>query len=532
MAIFTLLLIAVCFTACNNNDTPLPKVDPNKDVEEDSWTIDDNADSGEVYKALINGIIDSLKELSTDKINKTYPKCSVDAEMNVEFNDYLYLVSFVLNYNLLDESVLKFGIEIADEKDKSIVLGAYFMEDFLYIKLMDGEIAEIKIPIENKVMAKLLPLDLKTFDSKWIADLAIKFNALIDTNDNIIHKKRKVGNDSENEYSFDINLPSTLSRLVSLRGEDNEIVGIDADALSLIVERLIGVSFEDIEENRLPESTLTLNFSTINRKLSTFKMDLEVGEREDSQNTIFGGDVISVSVDLTKFEIAKTYKTIAFFASNEFKSYSNYIDNSFGLMLNIIEKGETPQQDTPYFLKAEMKIDLEEIDNNQILIEVLNIDKERMVGFYVYNSNLSIYGNVDGDYIYKTDFPIDIIDIYNKVSEKDLQPEDIKRTALEYVAYFLGAFRLYDKEISFTIDQDFYDVLLPNFCDLISYIDEAIEDVNLQEELELADIDIVNYLMVNEYVVNIDLSEDAESFVYILKDDIEFPEGVKPQTVN
>jgi hypothetical protein len=71
-------------------------------------------------------------------------------------------------------------------------------------------------------------------------------------------------------------------------------------------------------------------------------------------------------------------------------------------------------------------------------------------------------------------------------------------------------------------------MLLPNFEEFFTYADEVLEDIDLIQELEEADCSgIIDYLMENTFEVYIALSEDAESFIYIVEGDIQFPDGVE-----
>ena len=185
-------------------------------------------------------------------------------------------------------------------------------------------------------------------------------------------------------------------------------------------------------------------------------------------------------------------------------------------------------EDVDYIVTGEVKLDLEEIINNEVLFEIKDLEDNKLWGAYIYRNMFYIYNSMDTDYQKVIEFPIDIMDIYDKVREFDSEDIDYEsRDVLEYVAYFVGALRFHNEMLSYRIDSDFYDVLLPGFDQFFTLADEVLDDVDLINELEEADCDgVIDFLMANVFEIYIDLSEDAESFIYIVEGDIVFPEGV------
>ncbi|MFW5780886.1 MAG: hypothetical protein ACOCWI_05490, partial [Bacillota bacterium] len=223
------------------------------------------------------------------------------------------------------------------------------------------------------------------------------------------------------------------------------------------------------------------------------------------------------------------FVSIPFFAENEHQSYPLYGDQSFGVQLNVVQKGEEEFEDVGYIFTGELKLDFEEIINNEVLLEIKDLQNNKLWGAYIYRNMFYIYNAMEGDYQKVIEFPVDIIDIYNQISMMDTEDIDYEnREILEYVAYLVGALRFHNEMLSYRIDSDFYDIVLPGFDQFFVYADEVLDDVDLIAELEQANCDgIIDYLMANTFEVFIDLSSDAESFIYIVEGEIDFPDGVE-----
>lgn len=529
--LFILLVAAVFIAGC----TP-PDPGGEKEKTDDTWTVNEQADDNEMYKTLVKGVLGSLKDISDEKVNTTNPIFSIDSKMKLEFNDHLLWFIFKLNYKLDDDTVLKFSAEIRNEDESEIIIGAYFMNNFLYLKLMDGEAGKMKFPIKNQVVGDLFPIQSKDVD---IADLAIMLSAVIEIDGDITCKSRMFGTIPEYQYICSIDLPTTLQNIVNSLDLE-QLEGVDTETLSVIIQRVLGVSLEQIQNGQLPESSVDIDFATSGDKLSNFLLNLKVEQPIESPNTLFGGGDIDLSIDLDKLVIDKKYTTIEFFNTkievgenlvNEYTTYPNYLDQTFGVRLNLTEKGATAEEDRDYTLNAELKLDLEEINSNELLFEVLDDTQTAVTGLYFLDGILYLYTTKEDGYQKRVELELDIIALYEDIADgveiEDSQPDE-KKAALEYVAFIIGALRLGNDDLSFAINNDFYEVLFPGFEDIISY-----GDALLPEEIDLAallldafGLDVVEYLMGNSYVFTIDLSDDAESFIYVVDGDIAFPEDM------
>lgn len=539
-AILVLLVAALFIAGC----TPSNSNQPPKTTDTDTWTTIKAPDESAMYRTLVQAAMGTLKDISDQKVNKTNPIFSIDTKLKLEFNDFFLWFVFKMNYKLEDDTVLdenselKFSAEILNEDETEVILGAYFMKGFLYLKLMDGEAGKLKFPIKNQVIGNLFPIEYQEIK---VSDVALMLSGGIVINGNITGKSRMDGTIPEYQYSFDINLPATLQALVD-SFELDTLEGFDTETLSSIIEKVLGVTLEEIENGELPESSVKVNFATSGEKLTNFKIDLSVDQEEGTQNTLFGGGDIDLSIDLEKLTINKEYTSIPFFTKkilvnddqvNEYTTYPNYLEQSFGIRVPIIEKGESAAENREFTIKAEMKLDLEEVNGNDVLIEILDSDDQAVTGIYFDDGILYLYTTQEDGYQKRQELELDIVELYEKirdgVSIENPVPNE-KKEALEYVAFVIGALRLTDESISFIVDKSFYDVLFPGFENIIEYGNELLEIENLGEMLHDAfGLDIIEYIMGKSFEFTLDLSEDAESFVYIIDGDISFPEGMVSQ---
>ena len=57
-------------------------------------------------------------------------------------------------------------------------------------------------------------------------------------------------------------------------------------------------------------------------------------------------------------------------------------------------------------------------------------------------------------------------------------------------------------------------------------IDGVLEDVDLENMFQEAAVEILGSLMSNAFEISINIGEDAESFIYVVDGDIDFPEEI------
>jgi len=540
MLIFALLVAALLLTGCVT--PPNPGNQNGNNNKYDDWVIINNADDSDVYGKLLAGVMGSLRDMSTEKVGKSNPIIFVDSKVKLELNDHLLWLAIKLNYNYDNNEDMRFSAEIIDSDEKSIILGAYYMQNYLYLKIMDGEAGELKVPIENEVISKLFPIEFQGFKTETII---AALSEIIVKNGPITGRSRLYGTISEYEYNFNINLPGTLQKIVNFINKDT-MENLDTQLISEILQRIMGVSFEDIVDGSIPDSEVQVSFATSDNKITSFSFDLSIDQDEHSENTLFDGDIINLLFELEKLVIDKTPPTtpfIPFFASNEYKNYEDYLDKSFGLQLDVTQKGKQGGQDIPYKVKAELKLDFNDAAENELLFEILNDSGDAVTGAYIYRDTFYYYETIEEQYTELLHFEIDVLDVFDKIKKGiteedeedngDSQPQqdeeeddDEVNKTLEIVAYILGALSLSEERLSFVIDSGFYELVLPGFENIMEYIDGVLEDVDLENMFQEAGVDIVGSLMSNAFEISINIGEDAESFIYVVDGDIDFPEEI------
>jgi hypothetical protein len=540
MLIFALLVAALLLTGCVT--PPNPGNQNGNNNKYDDWVIINNADDSDVYGKLLAGVMGSLRDMSTEKVGKSNPIIFVDSKVKLELNDHLLWLAIKLNYNYDNNEDMRFSAEIIDSDEKSIILGAYYMQNYLYLKIMDGEAGELKVPIENEVISKLFPIEFQGFKTETII---AAMSEIIVKNGPITGRSRLYGTISEYEYNFNINLPGTLQKIVNFINKDT-MENLDTQLISEILQRIMGVSFEDIVDGSIPDSEVQVSFATSDNKITSFSFDLSIDQDEHSENTLFDGDIINLLFELEKLVIDKTPPTtpfIPFFASNEYKNYEDYLDKSFGLQLDVTQKGKQGGQDIPYKVKAELKLDFNDAAENELLFEILNDSGDAVTGAYIYRDTFYYYETIEEQYTELLHFEIDVLDVFDKIKKGiteedeedngDSQPQqdeeeddDEVNKTLEIVAYILGALSLSEERLSFVIDSGFYELVLPGFENIMEYIDGVLEDVDLENMFQEAGVDIVGSLMSNAFEISINIGEEAESFIYVVDGDIDFPEEI------
>ena len=211
--------------------------------------------------------------------------------------------------------------------------------------------------------------------------------------------------------------------------------------------------------------------------------------------------------------------------------------------MDVTQKGKQGGQDIPYKVKAELKLDFNDAAENELLFEILNDSGDAVTGAYIYRDTFYYYETIEEQYTELLHFEIDVLDVFDKIKKGiteedeedngDSQPQqdeeeddDEVNKTLEIVAYILGALSLSEERLSFVIDSGFYELVLPGFENIMEYIDGVLEDVDLENMFQEAGVDIVGSLMSNAFEISINIGEDAESFIYVVDGDIDFPEEI------
>ncbi len=554
LAIFMILLIAVFLTSCGLFKNPDNNSNTNGDPDlNGSWEDIHNESPEVVYTLLFSSIKNSLEDMSTERVKAPSNYLSVNTKFKIELNNLSLWLELKLNYDLKKPEDLMVSLELINDKNgnkPSVLLGVYFKDEKVYISIKDGDVGEISFPIEHNILSSLLPLKHDK-DNTMVENATIALQAMLDVN-GISGRKRQDGLFWEYEYWIDINLPETLESILRFFDiEENEIEGLDKELISTIIKHIFGLTLEDIESNGMPESNMRIEFSTFNTRVKTFKMDMSIDIDPSAQGNIIEGDSIDILLELEELQIKNgtdksVFTSIPFFGLDaKYLTFPNYMEQTFGLLLNIVRKGDTVALDDNLMLKSEIKIDLDTIENNQLLFEfydIDNTDSSPIIGIYVYDNMFYFYQTDDGgDYLKRLEFEIDIVEIFRKIKsgveldipgeEPDGEPDEGEEqtsdatTALEYISYFVGAIKLADDKLTFIINEDFFNTVLPGIENFIPYVEELTGE-DIQSLLDDLELDLIGFLLANTFEIYIDFSEDAESFIYILDEDINFPDGV------
>lgn len=542
IAILMVLLLAVFLTSCGLLGKGPTNTNGENGNNDDEWQIISNATEDEVYSRLLASIKNSLEDMSDKRVSTTNNYLSVDTKFKVELNDLSLWFELKLNYDHKNPKDFLLSAEIiTDSADaNSVMLGIYFKDDTIYISLKDGEVGKISFPIQHQVLSSLLPIKHDS-GNELVETFKVALKAMLDVKGNITGRHRMDGTQAEYEYTINIDLSNTLKNILGyLDIGENDLANFDMQLLSKIIKHIFGVTVEDLSTNGLPNSSMQLDFSTLANKLKSLKIDMGIDIDPSAQGNLIDGDSMNILLELEKLKInngteKKAFTSIPFFGNDNYSSFPNYAEQTFGALVNITKIGESIQENINYLLKVEGKIDLDTIENNQLLFEFLDKENNNLPisGIYIFDNVFYFYQyNEDDGYAKRLEFEVDFLEIFNMIKDgvdldipETTTEEDNSATALEYISYFVGAIKIADDKLTMVINEDFFSILFPGIVNFVAYA-EALTGEDIQSVLDELELDLVEFLISNTFEIYIDFSESADNFIYVLNDDIDFPEGV------
>lgn len=489
LTVILVLLAAVVLVSCDGdkgNDTD----PPSDNTSDEGWKTISNPVMSDVYNRFLGGFTSVATEFSRTKLNRS-PKLSAEGKLKLLVNDNPFWASVKMNYDNNSKSDLMLAFELSTEEDsyEDNVLGFFIYKEQAYLAI--GE-TKFSMNLTSDKWATFFPFDMPV--DIQTSKLALVLSSILVNKSDPVGKTRMNGINEEFNYVINIDLPKSLKNLFAyITGTDLDIDIGDITAYETIITNLFGVTFDDILEGNFPNSSLKLDFTTSNMRISNLSAALDV-EKINSQNgSSMLGDKFDLALDLNKFEISKQSNVAIPFVNSDYtderENYVYYVDNAF--RLNINSDKDVDGTTVPYEMVVTAKVLQEESINNYLFVEYKNKStSETDRAFYIYQDIAYVYERKEEGLICTLSMPLDISDVTTKVISNDFGT-DKSFNWLDAISYIIGALQVNSDNIKLSYDPEFYTSVWFNMTDMIDYIDGHYAE-NLRELEETASL--INFI--------------------------------------
>ena len=489
LTVILVLLAAVVLVSCDGdkgNDTD----PPSDNTSDEGWKTISNPVMSDVYNRFLGGFTSVATEFSRTKLNRS-PKLSAEGKLKLLVNDNPFWASVKMNYDNNSKSDLMLAFELSTEEDsyEDNVLGFFIYKEQAYLAI--GE-TKFSMNLTSDMWATFFPFDMPV--DIQTSKLALVLSSILVNKSDPVGKTRMNGINEEFNYVINIDLPKSLKNLFAyITGTDLDIDIGDITAYETIITNLFGVTFDDIMEGNFPNSSLKLDFTTSNMRISNLSAALDV-EKINSQNgSSMLGDKFDLALDFNKIEISKQSNVAIPFVNSDYtderKNYVYYVDNAF--RLNINSDKDVDGTTVPYEMVVTAKVLQEKSINNYLFVEYKNKStSETDRAFYIYQDIAYVYERKEEGLICTLSMPLDISDVTTKVISNDFGT-DKSFNWLDAISYIIGALQVNSDNIKLSYDPEFYTSVWFNMTDMIDYIDGHYAE-NLRELEETASL--INFI--------------------------------------
>ena len=516
LLLILLLIISVTLCACRKNES-----NGNNNTTTDNWE-EVKLSPMEIYTKFLGGFTSIANEFSTNKLSRDTDKVSLDSKMKVEINNNDFWATLKLNYDNGNKAnaMAAFEIDTKEDSYEDMVFGAFVYNEELYLAFGS---TKFKLEMKAETWADIFPFKM---DSNMSLDKAAAAMGVIMKNkqgDDNLPKVKTRQNGMEEQYNIVLNIDvaKSVSTLITQYIDTDKIDKDTSTAIEEILRSVFGLTTQDVKDGKFPKSSLKIDFTTSNLKLSEMKIKLEIDG--DSKSTLLDGDDIEIEIELDKFEISKSNTSIPFVNNqSERNKYLSFLDNSFRYVSdNVTEINGVKKE---YEMSITAKIFQEPRNENYAFMEYKNKSTGKIeVAGCIYHDVAYLYKEVDGNLVCTTSLPLDISTVAEKVVSNDFSPKT-EPNALNIIGYVIGAIRIGDDDVSFVIDEDLFNVAWYNFHDAIAFVNAAIEG-------DIFEDDDVNYftdfVTKKDWIIN--LSYD-HPFLTMITDDAQLQASIARTT--
>lgn len=463
-------MLALFLCACD----PTEKKPPDG-TDDDGWSVIDSPSMNDIYTKFLGGFTSIATEFSRTKLN-TSPKVSLDSKLKVGVNGNDFWATMKLNYNNNEKQNLMFAFELTSKEDsyEDLVLGLFVYQEQMYVAF--GQ-TKFSLSFNSKAWESFFPFDYNTNTS--VSNAAMLLGSTLVNSVNPVGKFRMNGTNEEYNYVFTLDVPQSLSKLFKYMQNNQE--SVDEKTMSdfeKIISGLFGVTVQDIVDGKFPESTIKLDFTTSNRKISALDASLKIEDIKNGEDTLLAGSKLALDVKLDTFAISKQNVGIPFVNSEyaaERTKYVDYIDNAFRVKLNSTKQIDSNTVNE-YEVDVTAKVFQEDSLDNYAFVEYKN-KKTNVIdtALYIYKNVAYLYETVGGEFVCKLSMPLDLSDVSTKTIENDFGTNS-KIDWISAIGYLLRSIRIGSDAITLKHGSGFFEHVWFNVYDMLAYVNSHFEE--------------------------------------------------------
>lgn len=460
---FIVIIIAVAclgLVACVKPDQP----GPGQPIIDDFGTPGFKRDvttSSEMFDDFVGGLMQTMKYASSEVVPSQFEKIAISLRLELDFNGNQSYILFKSGYDAVRPQNTTVCIEVYSKATEELQAGMYLFEktSHLYLQLYDNK---IKIPIEPGSVSGIFPINMR-FDADASMLVASGLKSFMFAKGDIdyeykIYKPDKNNSYCERHFRFDVDVARSLKQLAQMNADWQSTLGLKNGEMDFIFENILGVGSADILAGNIPDSKVTVEFSTQGGnpdfvgygRLTKLKINMDV-DKTVCEDGVFGKD-INLLLNATQVNVSNS---TAQGLPNE-NAFSDFVDYN----------------ETKFRLHSEMKYD-EESENNDVVIDfIYDADDGEKTSFLlsaigkdtgaencsIYYLNRYIYLNwISGGQEYNIEGHFD----FNRFMQElgGIREEEAKSGLFSILSYLLSSLRLQNGIISYRFEPRFFGQL-------------------------------------------------------------------------
>ncbi len=382
-----------CSTRGDSNDT----IEPEEEEVDSFYTagyVAGTTSVENIYTDLMGCLANTI-DIIGDDVSDTKTASTV-ASISVDINGKVYVVEFKLNINLENQEMVQYTVEVYDASELVLAIYTYRNVTTITTYVMLGD-SKFYWDQGYDTLDITFPIQFETDKLDGYATLMSSI-VMIDTK-SVKYEYKAVGTKMERHYYFSLDMSATMTKLVSL----SNLLEADQKAImEILLENLIGVGFDDIAAGNMPQTQLSIEFTTTNGynnscgagTISDMTVGMEIAATGEEE-TIFSGDAVSATIDITSLEISSDGIT-NYKKQSTLSDYIHIEEAEFNFFANIVYDGS----DTQYDITGSLKPNFFESLEDQLYIEVTEKETGDLFTMLSLSSDVVQYGSyIDGEWV-------------------------------------------------------------------------------------------------------------------------------------
>lgn len=473
---FAFLAIALAFVLCSCGDNT--KKPPTGTDDKSEWKTITTPSTADIFSDLLGGGTSVISELSKTNINSKNPKVSLNSKVKVALNDNDFWAALKLNYDNNEKQNAMLAFEVTGKEDsyEDLLVGFYLYQQRIYVAI--GQ-SKFSVNCDYEVWENYFPFNFK--NSAGLSATALLISSFVVQEKDALAQERYLDGRKYTNYKLYLNLSASLAKFVkSLDSADGIIDKAKLEKYDELIKNFIGVGIKEIGEGKFPKSSLILDFTLAETKVSELKLFIDIKEINNGGN-LFDGENLKIDLDLKTLKLAKTNTSIPFVTNDYMAERSKYVyykDNAFRATFDVDKENSSED----YQIDFTAKVFQDKTSDNYLFMEYTNKSTNKVDrALYVYEDIVYFYEIIDGEEVCTLSMPTDLTELANRTVNNDFGGTATLDWA-DLLSYAIGAFNIKSDRLTFDYSRDAFRRLWYNFDDMIAFVDGHFDENILEVE--------------------------------------------------